>query len=109
MGILRPDQAVLLCCGIDAWSIMKLEALLMLEIELQYFQAHVGEWIEHHAGKFALVVGEGLAGVYDSPETAYGEGARRVGNKTFLVKRISGKEETYQNPALLLGLIHASF
>ena len=39
-------------------------------------------------GKFVLIKGEELAGVYDSQEDAIREGYRQFGNVPFLVKKV---------------------
>lgn len=79
----------------------------VLEVELQYFESHKNEWLEHHEGKFALVVGQELLGVFDSREDAYKAGIELRGNVPMLIKQISRREPTETVPALTLGLIGA--
>ena len=80
-----------------------------LETELAYFEAHRSEWLQHHEGKFALIRGENLAGVFDSWENAYESGVRKWGNVAFLVKQILPRDPVETVPALTYGLINAHF
>lgn len=79
----------------------------MLEQEIRYFEGRKAELLKHHNGKFALVKGEELAGVYDTPQRAYEEGLDKYGLEPFLVRRIAPVEEEYQNIAEQHGLMHA--
>jgi hypothetical protein len=78
-----------------------------LERELATFQAHLSEWSRAHSGKFALVVGEELIGVFDTPEKAYEAGILRFGNIPMLIRQLRPDDETAFLPALTLGLIYA--
>lgn len=78
-----------------------------LEAEIRYFEAHKQELLKHHEGKFALVVGESLLGVFDSDEEAYKAGLTQVGNRPMLIKQILRAEPTQSAPALALGLLGA--
>lgn len=80
---------------------------MALETELQYFQRVKQELLKTHAGKFALIKGEELVGVFDTPANAYDEGVKRFGREPFMIKRISETEEVYRNQALALGLMNA--
>lgn len=78
-----------------------------LEIELKFFEQHRKEWLEHHAGKYALVKGEELRGVYDTQEAAYAEGVATFGIEPFLIKQVLPEDEVHHLPAYHLGLMHA--
>jgi hypothetical protein len=78
-----------------------------LERELATFQAHFNEWLQVHPGKFALVVGEELIGVFDTPKKAYEAGIQRFGNVPMLIRQLRPDDETTFLPALTLGLIYA--
>ena len=81
---------------------------MALETEMQFFREHVAEWLAHHEGKFALVVGTELVDVFDTPESAYESGVRRFGNIPMLIKQIrKEQDEVAYFPALTLGLINA--
>lgn len=78
-----------------------------LETELRYFETRKQELLKHHEGKFALVVGERLFGVFDTHEEAYKTGLAQVGNRPMLIKQILRIEPTQSAPALALGLLGA--
>lgn len=59
-----------------------------LEVELGTFEAKREELLAAAEGKFALIKGDELAGVYDSQEDAIREGYRHFGNVAFLVKQV---------------------
>ncbi len=56
---------------------------MALEKELEFFAENKTQWAEAHWGKFVLVKGSELLGVYDNAETAIAEGAKRVGAESF--------------------------
>jgi hypothetical protein len=59
-----------------------------LQQELATFDAHRAELLGQAAGKFALVRGEDINGVFDTEADAIREGYRQFGNVPFLVKKI---------------------
>lgn len=80
---------------------------MALDAEIRYFEAQKQELLKHHEGKFALVVGERLIGVFDTPEEAYKAGLAQVGNQPMLIKQVLRDEPTQRAPALALGLLGA--
>ena len=54
-----------------------------------------------------MIHGEEFVGAFDSAENAYSAGVARFGQETFLVKKVTAREEVYRNQALSLGLINA--
>jgi len=80
---------------------------MALETELDYFNKTKAELLKNHPGKFALIKGEQLIGVFDTPANAFDEGVKQFGREPFMVKRISESEEVYRNQALALGLMNA--
>jgi len=80
-----------------------------LEQERKFFKEHQAEWQKAYAGKFVLVKGEALCGVFDSDSTAVSEGIRRFGLEPFLVRNVVEKEEAIHIPALMFGLLNANF
>ena len=80
---------------------------MALEAELKFFDTMRADWVKHHEGKFALIKRQELAGVYDSPDTAYEAGVGLWGNVPFLVKQILPEDPLEQAPALVFGLLHA--
>ena len=80
---------------------------MALEKELQFFAENKTQWAKTHLGKFVLVRGSELIGVYDNAETAIAEGAKRFGAESFLVRPVDLEEKDIYIPALALGLLHA--
>lgn len=78
-----------------------------LETELQTYESQKKDLLGKSEGKFVLIKGREILGVYDSPEAAYSDGLRRLGNVPMLIKRIMREEPSVWVPALQLGLIHA--
>lgn len=60
-----------------------------LEIELRYFNAHRTELVHDALGKFALIKGEQLIGIFDSDTIAIRHGYATLGNVPFLVKKVT--------------------
>lgn len=60
-----------------------------LETELRYFNEHRSELLVSEAGRFALVKGEALIGVFASETEAIRHGYQTLGNVSFLVKQIT--------------------
>jgi len=60
-----------------------------LEVELEYFEEHRSEYLETAAGKFALVKGQRLLGIFDSEAAAIRHGFQVLGNVPFLVKQVT--------------------
>ncbi len=79
----------------------------MLETELAFFELHRAQWVRVHPGKYALIKGEQLEGMYDSSGNAYTEGVKRWGNVPFLIKEVLPEDRVEQSPALTHGLINA--
>jgi hypothetical protein len=79
-----------------------------LEKERKFFNDHQSEWQDAYPGKFVLVKGEALIGVFDSDTTAVSEGIQRFGLESFLVRNVSEKEEAIRIPAIMFGLLHAN-
>ena len=78
-----------------------------LKTELTYFEQHRAEWLEHYAGKFALIRGTQVGGMYDSLEGAYTAGVGLWGNVPFLIKQILREDLIEESPALMYGLLNA--
>ena len=60
-----------------------------LETELRYFNAHRAELLLDAPGKFALIKGEQVMGIFDSETTAIRHGYKMLGNVPFLVKKVT--------------------
>jgi hypothetical protein len=79
----------------------------MLDKERKYFETHLAEWLKQHPGKFVLVKGDELVGVFDTQREALIEGARRFGIDGFLVRQVDESEQVIYIPALTLGILRA--
>ncbi len=79
----------------------------MLEQERKYFETHRAVWLNQYAGKFVLVKGEQLVGVFNTQQEALAEGARRFGTESFLVRQVDESEHLIYIPALTLGILRA--
>jgi hypothetical protein len=60
----------------------------LLQQEKAVFNAHKDEFLAKYQGKFVLIKGEVVAGVFDDRFDAIHQGYERFGNVPFLVKRI---------------------
>src|SRR5205809_391343 len=68
----------------------------ILEAELKTYEQHKNELLATARGKFALIRGTEVLGVYDSKMDAIAQGYKQFGNVPFLVKQIV-EVETPQN------------
>lgn len=80
----------------------------MLDTERAAYAQHVAEWTRTYPGKFAVVKGDTLAGVFDTLDDALAAGARSYGLASFLVRQIGQTPENVCIPALTLGLLRAN-
>lgn len=79
----------------------------MLETEIKFFRKNQEDWIKKYPGKFVLVKGEKLIGVYTSEDEALAEGARHFGLTSFLIRNVNDDDRVVHIPALTLGIINA--
>jgi hypothetical protein len=80
----------------------------MLEKEREFFKKNLPELLAKSNGRIVLIKGEELIGIYNTPEEALSEGARRFGLQSFLVRTIAEKQEDISIPALSLGILNAN-
>jgi len=80
----------------------------MLEKELSYFEKNKEKWLGQYDGKFVLIKGEELAGVYDTNEQALTAAASLYGLTSYLIRRVTKNQEDIKLPALTLGLLYAN-
>jgi hypothetical protein len=76
----------------------------LLATELQTYQQHREQLLGTAEGKFVLIHGEQIVGVYVSQMDAIADGYRRFGNVPFLVKQIVKIETTQHFVSNLLGV-----
>lgn len=79
----------------------------VLQPEVEYFEAHKGEWLKEFKDQFVLVKNQQKIAVFSSYQDAVNDGFRRFGNQPFLVKQILEKEIVERIPALYVGAISA--
>jgi hypothetical protein len=60
----------------------------ILKQELEFFEANRFKLLEESAGKYALVKGAEIKGIYDTELDAVRAGYQLLGNEAFLVKHI---------------------
>jgi hypothetical protein len=75
--------------------------------ERGFYQENRAALLQQHLGKFVLIKGRQLLGVFDSPEVAYAEGLKLLGNVPMLVIQVLPEQPVARFPALQLGLIRA--
>jgi hypothetical protein len=75
---------------------------LPLQRELDTFEAHRAELLAASAGRYALVHGDQVAGVFDNEHDGISEGYRSFGNVPFLVKKIEPVDLPVYMPIALL-------
>ena len=80
----------------------------MLEQETEHYESIKAELLQHHNGKFALIVESELLGIFDTVEKAYETGIQARGNVPMLIKPIQEHEPVESIPALSLGLFSAN-
>jgi len=80
----------------------------MLKEELQFYNSIKETLLPHHEGKFALIHGGELVGIFVKDLDAYQEGVKQFGMTPFLIQYITKEDEAEKYPSLVLGLIHAA-
>jgi len=78
-----------------------------LGTELAYYETIKPALLQHHKGKFVLIVGTEQLGVFDKSEDAYKQGIALKGNVPMLIKKVQEIEPVAHIPAMVLGLINA--
>ncbi len=77
--------------------------------EYKYYQSVKSKLMEESEGKFALIKGQELFGLFDTDMDAYQVGVSKFGNAPFLIIRVANEEENYWIPTLELGLLNADY
>ena len=67
----------------------------MLNKEFKYYLKHQDEFVQKYDGKFIVLMGTKVIGVYDTDLEAYLESAKEHEIGTFLIQRVSPGEESY--------------
>jgi hypothetical protein len=81
----------------------------MLDEEIKYFDEHWEEWEAAHPGKYVLIKGTTLLGVYDTIEAAVEEGLRLFyPGRSFLARPLSAHEREVHDAGIVLGVWDAN-
>ncbi|MEO8382518.1 MAG: hypothetical protein ABI779_22855 [Acidobacteriota bacterium] len=75
-----------------------------LETELRYFNEHRSELLREASGRFALVKGDALIGIFSSETEAIRHGYQTLGNVPFLVKQVAEVDIPLSFTAFNLGV-----
>ena len=59
-----------------------------LTVEKSIFEKHLEEWQVTKLGKFVLIKGENVIGIYDGLQEAFKEGVKRFGLDDFFIEQI---------------------
>ena len=80
---------------------------MALEKERAWYEANKVDLLAKHRGKWIVVHGDKLIGVYDSSTEAYNKGVEATQSEEILVRCVLEKDEPFTAPALTLGLLDA--
>lgn len=69
--------------------------IAMLKKEFEYYLEHQNEFVEKYKGKFLVIKGEDIIGVYDTEIEAYTESVKKEEAGTFLIQECQPGEENY--------------
>lgn len=75
-----------------------------LQAELEYFAANLAELLDKAEGRFALIKGTELIGIFNTEAEAVRAGYRSFGNEAFLVKHIVEAEVPLSYTSFNLGV-----
>ena len=69
---------------------------MVLEVELNMFEANRLEWVKAHSGKFVVVQGKTVLGFFDQWEDGVKAGYTKFGvSHPFLVKEVFERDRVY--------------
>ncbi len=67
----------------------------MLEKEFQYYKEHQDELVKKHNGKYLAIVGESIAGVFNSELEAYSAMKEKAAPGTFLIQLCTPGKDSF--------------
>jgi hypothetical protein len=79
--------------------------LMAFEVEIEHYNELLPELLESSEGKFVVIKGRELLGVFDSNDDAYGAGLDAYGLTSFLLRPIRKTQPVFSIPALQLGIL----
>ena len=65
-----------------------LQPRMVLETELQFYEAHREELLKQYRNLYVLIKGSELIGVFPDAETAHQEGVNKFGMEPFFVRQV---------------------
>jgi hypothetical protein len=80
---------------------------MALEKERAWYEANKVDLLAKHRGKWIVVHGDRLVGIYDTSTEAYNKGVEVTRCEEILVRCVVEKDEPFSAPALTLGLLDA--
>lgn len=79
------------------------EAPDVLDVALATFDEHRRRLVREAPGKFVLIYGDRIVGVFDTDDDALAQGYERFGNVPFLVKEITEADVPISMMSVLFG------
>ncbi len=67
----------------------------MLEKEFQFYLDHQEDLVEKYEGKYVVIIGEEVVGVFDSDEEAYFGSEKKYEEGTFLIQFCERGDSSY--------------
>ncbi len=80
---------------------------MALEKERAWYESNKTDLLAKHRGKWIVVHGDELVGVYDNSVEAYNRGVETTRCEEILVRCVVEMDEPFAAPALTLGLLDA--
>jgi hypothetical protein len=80
----------------------------MLDTELKFFNDNRAELAKNYAGRFLVIKGSEITGIYETREEALSGAAEKHGLTDVLIRRPEDVEELVSIPSLAFGMIHAN-
>tara|TARA_R110002049_G_scaffold185921_3_gene354200 strand:- start:1200 stop:1436 length:237 start_codon:yes stop_codon:yes gene_type:complete len=67
----------------------------MLEQEFKYYLDNQEKFVSQYEGKYLVIIGEEIVGVYSSDEEAYFESEKKYESGTFLIQFCEAGDNSY--------------
>ena len=68
----------------------------MLETEWEYYESNRGELVQKYCGKYIVISGNNVVGVYDDENTAYFKTIKIMPLGSFMIHHVMEEEEVFQ-------------
>lgn len=83
------------CTFVHISGVVITKKRVMLEKEFQYYLDHQVELASKYEGKYLVIVGEEVVGIYSSDEEAYFESLKTLAVGTFLIQFCEKGDSSY--------------